>query len=118
MLPPVVMEDVNPNYWPDYPWAGLAQYYDVWQPMSYWTNRRPEWRDAYVYTATNIDRIRDHIGNPNAVVHTIGGIGDTSTPDDIAGLVQAASDRGCIGGSVYDYRTTGDDLWPGLQGFG
>ncbi|MEY2434230.1 MAG: hypothetical protein QOC92_3955 [Acidimicrobiaceae bacterium] len=116
VLPPVVMEDVNPNYWPDYPWAGLAQYYDVWQPMSYWTNRRPEWRDAYVYTATNIDRIRQHVGNPNAVVHTIGGIGDKSTPDDIAGLQRAAEDRGCIGGSVYDYRTTGDDLWPGLQG--
>jgi hypothetical protein len=115
VLPPVVMEDVNPNYWPDYPWAALAQYYDVWQPMSYWTNRLPEWRDAYLYTATNIDRIRDHIGNPNAVVHTIGGIGDTSTPDDITGLVQAASDRGCIGGSIYDYRTTGDELWPGLQ---
>jgi hypothetical protein len=116
VLPPVVMEDVNPNYWPDYPWAGLAQYYDVWQPMSYWTNRNPEWRDAYLYTATNIDRIRQHIGNPNAVVHTIGGIGDKSTPGDMAGLVQAASDRGCIGGSVYDYRTTGDELWPGLQG--
>jgi hypothetical protein len=114
VLPPVVMEDVNPNYWPDYPWAGLAQYFDVWQPMSYWTNRIGGWRDAYVYTATNIDRIRDHIGNPNAVVHTIGGIGDTSTPDDINGLVQAASDRGCIGGSVYDYRTTGDDLWTPL----
>jgi hypothetical protein len=115
VLPPVVMEDVNPNYWPDYPWAGLAQYYDVWQPMSYWTNRRPEWRDAYLYTATNIDRIRQHTGNPRAVVHTIGGIGDKSTPDDISGLVRAASERGCIGGSVYDYRTTGDDLWPGLQ---
>ena len=115
VLPPVVMEDVNPNYWPDYPWAGLAQYYDLWQPMSYWTNRLPEWRDAYVYTATNIDRIREHIGNANAVVHTIGGIGDASTPDDINGLVQAAVDRGCIGGSLYDYRTTGDELWPGLQ---
>jgi hypothetical protein len=47
-------------------------------------------------------------------VHTIGGIGDASTPDDINGLVQAASERGCIGGSVYDYRTTGDDLWAPL----
>lgn len=115
VLPPVVMEDVNPNYWPDYPWAGIAQYYDLFQPMSYWTNRRSDWRDAYTYTATNIDRIRAHVGNPNAVVHTIGGIGDTSTPDDVAGMARAASERGCIGGSIYDYRTTGDELWPGLQ---
>jgi hypothetical protein len=115
VLPPVVMEDVNPNYWPGYPWEGLAQYFDVWQPMSYWTNRKPEWRDAYTYTATNIDRIRAHVANPNAIVHTIGGIGDATTPDDISGLVQAAQDRGCTGASLYDYRTTGDDLWPGLQ---
>jgi hypothetical protein len=115
VLPPVVMEDVNPNYWPDYPWAGLAQYYDVWQPMSYWTNRGGGWRDAYVYSATNIDRIREHLGNPNAVIHTIGGIGDTSTPDDVNGMARAAAERGCIGASVYDYRTTGDDLWPALQ---
>lgn len=115
VLPPVVMEDVNPNYWPGYPWAGLAQYYDVWQPMSYWTNRKPEWRDANLYTATNIDRIRQHIGNPDAPVATIGGIGDQSTPEDIAGMQQACAERGCLGASIYDYRTTGDDLWPQLQ---
>jgi len=109
------MEDVNPNYWPDYPWAGLAQFYDVWQPMAYWTNRRDQWRDAYVYTATNIDRLRQHIGRPDAVVHPIGGIGDESNSDDITAFDQAAVDRGCVGGSLYDYRTTGDDLWPGLQ---
>ena len=117
VLPPVVMEDVNPNYWPGFPWAGLAPYYDVWQPMSYWTNRLPEWRDAYVYTATNIDRVRERIGQPGAVVHTIGGIGDESTTLDVDNLVAAASDKGCIGGSIYDYRTTGADLWAGLQGF-
>jgi hypothetical protein len=115
VLPPVVMEDVNPNYWPDYPWTGLAQYYDVWQPMSYWTNRRGEWRDSYLYTGTNIDRIRMRTGNPDAIVHTIGGIGDETSPDDVAKMVQAADERGCIGGGIYDYRTTGDDLWPGLQ---
>jgi len=115
VLPPVIMEDVNPYYWPDYPWAGLAQYYDVWQPMSYWSVRRDQWRDAYLYTATNIDRIRAHIGKPDAVVHPIGGIGDESNSDDITAFDNAVVDRGCIGGSVYDYRTTGDDLWPGLQ---
>jgi hypothetical protein len=109
------MEDVNPNYWPDYPWAGLAQYYDVWQPMAYWTNRRDGWRDAYVYTATNVDRIRQHIGIPDAPVHPIGGIGDETNSDDIAAFRWAMAERGCIGASLYDYRTTGDDLWPGLQ---
>lgn len=117
VLPPVVMEDVNPNYWPDYPWAGLAQYYDVWQPMGYWTNRIGGWRDAYTYTAVNIDRVRAHIGQPDAPVHPIGGIGDETTPEDITGFQQAVAERGAIGASLYDYRTTGDALWGGMQAF-
>jgi hypothetical protein len=117
VLPPVLMEDVNPNYWPAYPWAGLAPFYDVWQPMNYWTGRLPEWRDAYKYTAVDVQRVRARIGNPDAVVHPIGGIGDRSTPDDVTAMLQAAVDTGCVGGSLYDYRTTGDDLWPSLQGF-
>lgn len=118
VLPPVVMEDVNPNYWPGYPWAGLAPYYDVWLPMSYWTNRLASsgWRDAYTYTAVNIDRVREHIGQPDAVVHTIGGIGDETSPEDVAAMQQAAAERGVIGSSLYDYRTTHDALWPVLQG--
>lgn len=117
VLPPVVMEDVNPDYWPEYPWQGLAASFDVWLPMSYWTNRVGGWRDAYTYTAANIDRIRDHVGSAQAPIHTIGGIGDASTSDDIAGMLQAGVERGVIGGSLYDYRTTGDDLWSPLQGF-
>jgi hypothetical protein len=117
VLPPVVMEDVNPNYWPDYPWADIAPYYDVWMPMSYWTNRLASsgWRDAYTYTAVNIDRVRDHIGNPGAIVSTIGGIGDETSVDDVARMQWAAAERGVIGAGLYDYRTTADDLWPQLQ---
>jgi hypothetical protein len=55
--------------------------------------------------------------NANASVHPIGGIGDATTPEDVQGMVQAAKERGAIGGSVYDYRTTGDSLWPFLQQF-
>jgi hypothetical protein len=117
VLPPVLMEDVNPNYWPDYPWAGLAPLYDVWQPMDYWTGRKPEWNDAYRYTAEDVVRLRQRIGKPDAPVHTIGGIADHTTPDDVNAMLQAAIDTSCIGGSLYDYRTTTDDLWQPLQGF-
>lgn len=119
VLPPVVMEDVNPNYWPGFPWRELAPYYDVWQTMGYWTNRRADsgWRDGYAYTAANIDRVRHHLGWLDAPVHPIGGIGDQATPEQIAGMVQAAAERGAIGGSIYDYRTTHDGLWAELQRF-
>ncbi|MDQ3293853.1 MAG: hypothetical protein M3527_05315, partial [Actinomycetota bacterium] len=118
-VPPVVMEDINPNFWPGFPWAELAPYYDVWQPMSYWSNRLASsgWRDGYAYTAANIDRIRAHIGQPNAPVHSIGGIGDAVSVEQIAAMLQASYERGALGGSIYDYRTTGPEHWPVLQRF-
>jgi len=118
VLPPVVMEDVNPGYWPGYPWAGLAPDYDVWLPMSYATNRIDGWRDARLYTAENIARVRQHLGQPEALVHTIGGIGNETTVDDVRGMVNACQAQGCTGGSLYDYRTTTDPaLWSALQPF-
>jgi hypothetical protein len=124
VLPPVVMEDVNPNYWPGFPWAELAPHYDIWQPMAYWTFRRPEsgWRDGYSYTAANIDRIRERIGRPDAPVHPIGGIADAHGAEDVAAMVQAATERGAIGGSLYDFRTiesnaARDAIWAAQAAF-
>ena len=39
VLEPVQLEVINQAYWPDFPWRELASLYDVWLPMSYWTNR-------------------------------------------------------------------------------
>jgi hypothetical protein len=119
VLEPVLLENVNPNYWPGFPWAELAPLYDVWQPMAYWSNRRASsgYRDGYAYTAANIDRVRALIGQPDAVVHPIGGIGDDISAADVDGMVRAAGERRSIGGSIYDYRTTHDALWGPLLAF-
>ena len=122
VLPPVVTE-VYGTYWGSFPWEELAPYFDVWQPMGYWTNRTVSsgWRDAYAYTAANIDLLRQATGRPDAIVHPVGGIGccegptAPTTPDDVFAMVQAAAERGAPGASLYDYATTGDDLWPALQ---
>ena len=117
VMEPVLMEDVNPQFWPDYPWMGLAEHYDVWMPMSYWTNRRGGWRHSHTYTAENIARIRQRIGQPDAPVHTIGGIGDKTTVGDLHGMVVAAVEQRAIGGSIYDYRTTDPAFWEVLRAF-
>ena len=117
VLEPVLLEDVNPNYWPSFPWAEIAPYYDVWLPMSYWTNRRGGWRSAYDYTAENMKRVRARIGQPAAPVHTIGGIGDKTTEADLHHMVTAAVDHRAIGGSIYDYRTSRPEFWATLRAF-
>jgi hypothetical protein len=118
-LDPVTIEVVNPRYWPGFPWRELAPLYDVWMPMAYWTFRKQSsgYRDGYRYTAENIDRLRANVGNPAAPVHALGGIGDRSTPEQVAGMLRAAAERGVMGGSLYDYRTTHDALWEPLRGF-
>jgi hypothetical protein len=119
VLPPVVTDVINTNYWPGFPWRELVPDYDAWMTMGYWTNRTEAsgYRDAYRYTAENIDRMRANLGLPAAPVHPIGGIGDKTTVADVDGFHRAASERGALGGSLYDYRTTGDALWAPLQRF-
>ncbi|MEJ7764152.1 MAG: hypothetical protein WKF86_01530 [Acidimicrobiales bacterium] len=106
-LPNVVTDVISPNYWPRFPWAEIRPYYDVWQPMGYWTNRKASspYRNAELYTRENIERMRTKLGDPDAVVHPIGGIGDKTTPADIDGFLNAVRQTRSIGASLYDWKT-------------
>ena len=117
VLPPVVLEVVNTSYWPAFPYRDIASSYDVWMPMSYWTNRKAgsEYREAYRYTKENVARLRANVGRPDLPVHPIGGIGDASTGADGEGYRRAATEVGAIGGSIYDWRTTRAELWGPLR---
>ena len=107
-LPPVLIETVNPKYWPGFPWRQLAPLFDVWMPMAYWTFRSQSsgWRDAYRYTEENVRRLRADLGLPTAVVHPVGGTDNKSNDADYRGFVRACAATGSVGGSIYDWRTT------------
>ena len=117
-VPPVVMEVINPKYWPDFPWRELAPFYDVWLPQCYWTFRKQSsgYRDGYRYTEENIRRMRNNLGLPNAPVHALGGTDNRSTDADYRGFVRAAHDTRSLGASIYDWRTTPGSAWPVLRG--
>ena len=118
-MPAVLLEVINPNFWPGFPYKDLSPAYDAWMPMDYWSGRTQAsgYRDAYRYTAENIDRLRAQLSNPNVAVHPVGGIGDGTSEADVDAFHRAAAERNAIGGSVYDYHTTADALWPHLQSF-
>src|SRR5438067_4004810 len=107
-LPPVLIETVNPKYWPGFPWRELAPLYDVWMPMTYWTFRSQSsgWRDAYRYTEENVRRLRDNLGLPGAAIHPVGGTDNKSNDDDYRNFVRACNVTSSLGGSIYDWRTT------------
>ncbi len=109
VLPPVLTEVINPDYWPDFPWAKLAPYYDVWQPMSYWSQRTEDsgYNDGAAYHEESVTRLLANLGaeEGDVVVHGIGGIGDEVTGEDLLAFAQALSADGAVGGSVYDWAT-------------
>jgi hypothetical protein len=116
-LPPVVMEVINPKYWPDFPWREIAPFYDVWLPQCYWTfrNKSSGYRDGYRYTEENIRRMRNNLGLADAPVHALGGTDNRSTDTDYRGFVRAAHDTRSLGASIYDWRTTPGTAWAVLR---
>ena len=110
MLPPVLIEVVNEDFWPGFPWAAIAPFYDVWQPMSYWSFRSDAsgYGDSYTYNEESIRRLRANLGEPDAIVHAIRGIGGIDGIDDgdqrsraieeLERFVDSLADTGSIGG--------------------
>jgi hypothetical protein len=115
-LSAVHLQVVNTDYWPDYPWAEIADDYDVILPMAYWTIRLPEWRDGERYVSANIERIRESTGDPDIPIHVVGGIADEATTEQVQGMLQAIDEHpGVIGGSLYDWATSSPEQWETLS---
>ncbi|MFP5310259.1 MAG: hypothetical protein ACLGIR_11875 [Actinomycetes bacterium] len=117
VISPVALEDLAPGRWPRFPWKETAELYDVIQPMNYFTYREESsgWRDAERYTAENIRRIRRNTGRPDVPVHTIGGIGNLTTVEDVEGMTRAARAERAMGASLYDVATTHEALWAPMR---
>jgi hypothetical protein len=107
VLTTVHIEVVNPSFWPAFPWREIAPYYDVWLPMAYWTDRTQVsgYADGYRYGAESVSRMRERLGDPDAPVHLIGGIGDKLTVAQLAEYRRAVADTASIGWSIYDWAT-------------
>jgi hypothetical protein len=116
VLPAVQIEVVNNTYWPMFPWSQLASSYDIWLPMAYATFRKEPYRDHRRYITESVQRMRANLGNKQARVHVIGGIGDKMTPEDYSAVRQAAIDTKALGWSVYDVSTMGTTGWAPLRG--
>lgn len=116
VMPAVQLDIVNPDFWPAFPWSELRGLYDVWMPMTYWTTRDASsgWRDGERYTVESVRLMREHLADPEAPVHPIGGIADVSTAEQVAAYNRALAAVGAIGGSLYDVATTTEPIWQAL----
>ena len=119
VMPPVVTDVINSNFWPEFPWSDLESLYDVWLPMNYWSFRTEEHADSNYYNSENIKLLRRNLSNREILVHPIGGVGladgtalpdpgePLATIDDLDGFVSSLAFSDAIGGSIYDWATTG-----------
>jgi hypothetical protein len=102
-------------YWPHFPYQRLANVYDVFLPMTYFTFRVSGRFGARWYTAGNIDIVRQETGDRSVPIHVIGGIGGDATKAETAGFVDAVRGRRAIGGSYYTFPITRPDDWSKLE---
>jgi hypothetical protein len=115
VYPAVLLEAVNPNLWPAFPYRALAPSIDVWLPMTYWTLRTGPYRDAFTYTDQSVARLRADLHDPHAAVAPIGGEAGSSTQGDLDGFALAAQRDGVLGRSLYDVTGTATSDWPYLR---
>ncbi|MDQ4005284.1 MAG: hypothetical protein M3135_03160, partial [Actinomycetota bacterium] len=106
----------SPGYWPVFPDAELAQLYDVYLPMAYWSYHSDGERGAYDYIARSAQVVRAETGRPDMPIHMIGGLADGAEADESRGFVDAVNAAGLIGASLYDAASSGSEDWTALMG--
>ena len=96
------------TFWPDFPYASLTQYYDVFLPMCYSAAVAAGGQAVHDYAANCVSLVRAGTGNPAVAIHEIGGVADNYDAAEIEGFVHAVREYGLMGGSLYDFMTTDD----------
>jgi hypothetical protein len=102
-------------YWPGFPYEPLAQTFDVFLPMGYFTYRSHRASFSGAYTRLNISLLREATGDPALPVHAIGGLARDASPAQVSEFVKAARTGNVIGSSLYDFADTTPRQWRELR---
>lgn len=116
ITPSPVALQTPPNGWPNFPWAGLNQYYDAFVPMDYFASRAHGLEQVRDYVVLSAQIIRGATGDAAVPIAPIGGIAQATSDQEAQGFVAAIDQENLIGGSLYDFRTTADPaVWAALS---
>jgi hypothetical protein len=103
------------RWWPDFPFRDLAEIYDAFVPMGYYTYHAKTAQGAYRDTRRNIRILRREAGDPAVPIHLIGGAASDSNAAEGRAFASAANRHGVIGASMYDQLTMGREDWRALR---
>jgi hypothetical protein len=103
---------IKPGYWPDFPYAQLADVYDVFLPMVYWTYSTKGPDGAYGYLAWSLELLRAGTANPDLPIHLVGGTSYRASVDEQQAFAQLVANDGHLQGwSLYDWFGTKPAVW-------
>ncbi|MDQ4006074.1 MAG: hypothetical protein M3135_07245 [Actinomycetota bacterium] len=112
---PVGIELAGKRYWPGFPYAGLAEIYDVFVPMGYFTYHVNGPEKVHDETVRNVEIIREETGKPTVPIHVIGGIADDAGGAEVDAFVRAVREYGVLGASLYNWSLTRAHDWRPLE---
>jgi hypothetical protein len=105
----------NSWYWPGFPFRHLAELYDVFLPMTYFTWRVSGRDGAAWYTAKNVLTLRQETAGLRVPIHVIGGIASDASTQETRGFVDTIGSRDVIGASYYTFPMVRRDQWRALR---
>ena len=105
----------DPHFWPGFPWRQLAETYDVFLPMTYYTYRVEGPRATARYTARSVQVIRRQTSGLRVPIHVVGGISFDATGPETQGFVDTVLERDVIGASYYTFPGITVDQWKALS---
>jgi len=106
--------EISPNAWPAFPYTDLAEQFDVFLPMVYFTYHTTKPKRTRAYVKNSIAILRRETGDPSVRVHVIGGVGDRVRAGQTEAFVDVACGAGIMGASMYDFATTSATKWAQL----
>ena len=104
----------HPHYWPRFPYARLASIFDAFLPMAYFSYYAHTPAAAYAYARDVVLAIRAQTARSDEVIHVIGGSSSAMPAATLAGFVEAVSDCGAQGISLYAFPQTSSQDWTDL----
>jgi hypothetical protein len=114
IIPSPVGIQRHPHYWPGFPYTALADSFDAFLPMAYFSHYAHTPDAAYAYAHDVIALLRSEVGT-RVPIHMIGGSSAHMPGATLAGFVRAASQCGVAGVSLYAFPQTSAADWAALS---
>lgn len=111
----IVPNPADQTFWPRFPYRRIANRYDVFLPMGYWTNHHSGYRSVYRMISGDVNIIRFESGHPREPVHVIGGIANAATRREVRAMIDSGRAHGILGGGLYDFPLTRAEQWRQLR---